>query len=145
MLDLIKQQTSVVNSTLNIVKNNQDELFKQVFENSQHSLNQLTLAMIQWESILAKYEKQQDDIIDAVTHTNGKNIAMHILTPKQWKEQENLIKETIATALIPSDNFYGVINIKAFRLGKILAFKLSIPLINNDKFSTFRIIPIPFR
>lgn len=154
LLQLLKNQTSIIDSTLNIIKNDEKELetqnkliadltaeVKELIQ-QQYAMRRITTLANQIEHLLTRYERQQEDIIDIITHTNGKNIAKYILTPRQWREQVNIIRGTVQSERIP-ENIYDNIRMKSFRAGKTIIFKLIIPLITNTKFFLYRIIPIP--
>lgn len=156
LMQLIQNQTTIIDSTLNIVKNNEYEIFrqdtvlaelnKQIQENHRTNMasQQFAIASVQMEHILNKYEEQQNDIIEVLAHTNKQTIAMHILTQRQWNQQIDIIRDTVSSQMAPELNIYGTVKVKTYRYGKNIFFKLTIPLINNNqRFNSFRMIPIP--
>lgn len=155
LVELIQNQTSIIDSTLNIVKNNENEIYRQngiinqliktikEIKNGEWAFQRLSTTTAQLSHVLTKYEHQQTNMIDVMTNVNQNNIAAYIMTPKQWKRQLGIIRANVKTLSVPEANIYGTAKVKAFQSSNNIIFKISIPLINDSSYHLFRIIPIP--
>lgn len=157
LLRLLKNHTSIIESTLNVLDHNGDELEKQ----SAH-LQSLTLRVNEIQDILMAGHKfdsavtyllqmiseysPRDDILRLLMESR-KSIVSHVLfTPKQIEDQLELISRHIGSNLVtPREiDVYSCSKITHFKLGNQIMFKISIPLFKLQKYRLFKVIPVPF-
>lgn len=159
LMSLIKNHTSVIESTLNIVKHNGDELEKQAFhfnqmvERIQNNSDQLTAqhnfdnAALYLSQIMSEYGQRQNEIINVISNTK-KNVVSHtLITPFQIENQMELMAKNIGNKYtIPREiDFYSIGKIIHYKLNNQYIFKLTVPLFKPQKFRLFEVSAIPFK
>lgn len=159
LMKLIKNHTSILESTLNVVRHNGDEIEKQgvhlnqmitrVQENrnlmtSQHNFDN---AVIYLSQIIAQYEQRQDGIVDVITNTRRNMVSHTLFTPVQVESQMDLIKKHVGNEYtVPRElDIYSIGKVLHYRVNHQYIFKLTIPLFKNQKFRLYEISAVPFR
>lgn len=154
---LMKNHTSILESTLNILKNEDSTLTQQnkhivTMSNQIKQLKNATEAELIFnnaityvEHLLAELKSQQDAIIEILWHAEKKSLNHNLFTPKQVKQQGEAIAQHVgAQFLVPMGaDIYRVSEVKPFRTANQLIFKITIPLLNPQKFKIFKIIQVP--
>lgn len=157
LVNLMKNHTSIIESTLNVVKDTQTEIEQQAHQIEFLSTNIEKLAdhneayqyfytaALYMSKLMNLYEKQQDAIINSLHDASNNNINQNILNETQLLNQIEIISRNIDSSLIvPNDmNIFKIIKIKPYILNNNIVFKISVPLLSNYKFQLFKIIPIP--
>ena len=100
--------------------------------------------------MINEYQETQNNLLDIFTQMHDGKIPLALLSPKQLKEQIEIIKRKIPPNLmIPGDTENGSILIlyKLMRaiINNRLIVDISIPLMNVDKMDLFKLIPIPIQ
>lgn len=142
----MKNHTSILETTLNLVKNDEANLQKQnehlniladSFKNLSNSIEveeKMHNFLMYLNLVINEYDRQQTAII-----------AIELFTPSQIEEQPELISRQVgAEYRVPSGiDIYSVSKIAVYRSNKQLVFKISIPLLGAMKHKLYRILPIP--
>lgn len=154
---LMKNHTSVLESTLNIVKDGASTLALQnkhivAMNNQIKTLKNSTEAELIFNNVMTYVKQllfdlktQQDAIIEILWHAEKKSINHNLFTPKQVKQQGEAIAQQIGSKfLVPREaDIYRTAEVYPIRSGNQLIFKISIPLLNPQKFKIFKIIEVP--
>lgn len=172
LLDLIKNQTIIIETENQILKRNEEFMNKQLeavdqriketqyqFLNIKDNLNRLT-AMTEPNAdgvtatlMLASLRKTQEILTNALADIHRGSLDMNLFTPKQLIQQlENIGKKKSPRLAFPIKNIednikdmYKLISVKARLTRQYLLFELHIPLISLDEFTMYRNIPIPIQ
>ncbi|XP_049886626.1 uncharacterized protein LOC126381140 [Pectinophora gossypiella] len=167
---LWSNQTSIVESEYNLVKRTEDIMIKQHKIVNKH-LNSLdkavntlqteikninddqdfTLTAISAHGMLQNLKSVQNMLMDTITDIYQGQFNLHLLTPKQLKEQLNIISGLLTSDIIlPIDNIqqnlrkiYKLMKTKARMTEKYFIFEINIPLVSRDIYDLYHIITIP--
>lgn len=170
LLKLIKNQTTIAESTVNIFKESAESIRKK-FIRVDHQLNYLndlltakdhithqtnissTLSLLSTQLTLAimNYQNQQDAILEVILASHTGKIHPLLLTPKQLKEQIKLIRHEIPTSImIPGDEtpeglvqLYKIMTSMARIVGNYVIIDTKLPLPDREEFQIFNVIPVP--
>lgn len=158
LLALLKNHTSILNSTMNIIKKDENEIILQrenimsLAETIRGNGNEQQTAMYFHTMttynlhLISDYERQQDSLLDVLTGARKNHIDHNLLSPAQVKKQINLMSDHLSETLTPPDeaDFYKLATITPFVTNNTLFFRISIPLLNDERFQMFRVYPVPF-
>lgn len=151
---LLRNQTSVIDATLNILQQTESEINRQnkylvrttdeikKIATTQEATNQFFLL----SNILIRYENQQNAILNIVSNAHDSGVITSLLTSEQLKNQLQVIRKNVNSEfLVPEDGFelYKILTTKMSRCGKLLFFKITVPLISNNKFAVFKMHAVP--
>lgn len=157
LLMLLKNNTSVLDSTLDIIKRGEYEKQKQadrfnefiatvqnhtdafIIENMLHSFFEC------FSQSIDEYERELSAIIDVTTDARREHIDHELFTPSQIELQIEIISKQVGSDyLVPSAvDVYSVGKISVYRLKHQYIFKLSIPLLQTQRFKLYKIIAVP--
>lgn len=168
MLHLIKDHTSVINSTLNIVKENLaaskfkfDHLLTKLNEITKasdvlaHEINQLkieqlfSIGVTKLSFIANNLQRMQTSIVDTLTDTHHGKINPLLLTPTQLETEIQKIKAHLPPSLelpvLEEDllEFYKIMKIKGGITQEHVVFSITLPLIDQEKFRLYHLLPVP--
>lgn len=166
LLNLFKNQTSIIEAENNILKRNEAVMNKQFTVINQHLQNlalevnrttKLTenamktfyvmTSAISVDVIISNLRRIQETLIDTVTNIYHGRIDLHLLSPKQIQEQLNIISGQLqGDLMIPVNNIkdlYSLLHIQARVTNKYLIMEIRIPLLNHDHFELDGVISIP--
>ncbi|KAI5640892.1 baculovirus F protein domain-containing protein [Phthorimaea operculella] len=168
LLELIRNQTLIIEAENNIIKKNEEFVntqFETIRRNMQQTQNDLTeihhrvqimstmndinSGAITASLLITTLRRTQEMILNALTDIYRGHLDMNLFTPEQLKEQLNVIAGVISKKLtlpIKTDdasNIYKIIYVKARLTEKYLLFELHIPLISDEEYSLYHIMPIP--
>lgn len=168
LLDLIKNQTSIVEATNNVIKQDHQRVFEQFrtivsdlvtlekatnsvqrdlsVNDAKHELNGLIIRLVM---MLQRYKQTEDRIMEAISQTSDGGFHALLLNLQQLRQQLKHIAENIPSTLqLPEyGNLYEVskmMKVRAMVTSKRIIFELKIPLIRKNKiFQLWRVTPIP--
>lgn len=165
LLKLIKNQTSVVDSTINIIsketeaitlKINQFQMeisntTQQLFDLSNHVdlLEMYTSISAQLSLMAANLQSLESAVFDTITDAKNGKISPLLISPLQIEQEITKIKSYLPSSLhLPFDqediaHLYSVMSSKSGITADHILFILTIPLTNHEVFSLFQITPIP--
>lgn len=169
-LELIKNQTSIIDSTLNLMKKSEMDIQKQ-FDRLSVYCNNISLLIsqkkeeietinrkqlfsemaIQTMLALERLEKLQDTFIDVITDTQQGHTNPLLIPPEQLREQISYIKAHVSNELsligeIHGENLFEVyasMKISTRLVANMLIFDIQLPLVNTNEFQIFRTHAIP--
>lgn len=170
LLQLWKNQTSVVEAEYNVLKRTEktidtqyklinkhlnllEEAAKEVQMQSKSTsiLQEFTLAAIATTNMIQNLKRVQDTLIDTLADIYHSKINMHLLTPEQLSKELQIISGQISKELtLPINNIqsdlyqiYKLLKIKARLSKEYFIFEIAVPLISRDSFQLYRLIPVP--
>lgn len=157
LLALLKNHTSLIDSTLNFIKHGESERKKHVdsFTEFANSISNHTQTLeiesnvqsflIYLSLVIGEFEQQQEAIFDAITGSKRDHISHKLFTPTQVEEQIEAISRQVGTEFrVPSGmEVYSVSKISVYRIKNQYVFKISIPLLKPQKFKLYKIISVP--
>ncbi|XP_063389617.1 uncharacterized protein LOC134675340 [Cydia fagiglandana] len=169
LVNLWKNQTSVMEAEYNMLLRNKDTIQKQHKLIHAHliSLDQGTSAL-QKEVSAAECMAQfnmiamaannllnhltviQNDLLDTLTNIYNGKMNIHIIDPKQFQRELNIISGQLVSDLsLPIDNIqtnlqdiYHLLNIKAKMTDQYMIIEIRIPLVSRVSYDLYNIIPI---
>lgn len=157
--ELLDNHTSIMESTLNVIKHDREALEKQThhfnvilnqiragrdLDEAEQSLNDAFLYLTQ---IINEYEKQQQSIMQVVTNSHRNLIDHNLLTIAQIENQVDVMMRQVAGKfIVPSGiDIYALSRVDAHLVGNQYIFKMVVPLFTPQMFRVFRIIRMPIR
>lgn len=162
MLKLIKNQTTIVEASMNLMKTTQDEItqnygkINKILRNIQTETDgskkqEQTLSLALFIFILSnRYEETQRTLVDILTDVHHGKINSYLYTPQQFMEQLIIIKSNLPAGCKLPDNggsdlksFYKLMTAKARVTEKYILVDIMIPLVSVTEYQLFHIIPIP--
>lgn len=170
LLDLIKNQTSVLESTANIIS--QDEhIFKDHLETIQNQIsevmyqtNNITIeleaekveqvllkACLHLSIMISSVQRTQMAILQVITDTQHGTINPLLMTPKQLKTAATFLKEHLPSNLrLPGSEenmnlgkLYKLITIHGQLTREYTIFTIRVPLLLTDQFEIYNLVPVP--
>jgi hypothetical protein len=172
LLELIKNQTSIVEMENKVLKKNEVNI-KEQFEVIENFMNQTDINFARVESaveiamatsyfnsaalsaylLINNLKNMQEMLFNTLTDAYKGHIDVHLVTPVNLIEQMNVIAGKLPRTLsLPVDNIrediknlYKLLYVKARVTDKYFLFELHIPLISDDFFSLHRAIPLPVK
>ncbi|XP_050557938.1 uncharacterized protein LOC118269448 [Spodoptera frugiperda] len=172
LLQLWKNQTSVVEAEYNVLKrtektidtqyklinrhlNQLDQATKQIQLQGESTsmIQEFTLAAMATTNMIHNLKRVQDTLIDTLADIYHSKINIHLLTPEQLSNELQIISGQISKELtLPINNIqsdlykiYKHLNIKARISKEYFIFEISVPLISRDSFQLYRLIPVPLQ
>lgn len=142
LMQLMKNHTSIVESTLNIVKHNGEELEKQAKHFNEmtgriQNISDMIAAQQNYDNavtflfhLISDYEQKQDEIIKVTVESRKNSISHILLSADQVEKQIELIKKQVENKFIPPGelDIYSVGKISCHRVNTQYIFKITIPL-----------------
>ncbi|XP_011295617.2 uncharacterized protein LOC105262385 [Musca domestica] len=165
MTSLLKAQTSMVDSIINAIK--QDEIGNQrkILEisemvekiNNDVAKESSQLKNSQLVGLLSTYlvfsamnlQKVESEIISVLTDTYNGKISPLLLSPHQLREEINIIKANLPIShALPTDDenlieLYKLMSVKGAVTKHEVIFEVKIPLVNQQFFELFKAVPVP--
>lgn len=165
LLMLMKNHTTVAETTLNILKRDEDELADQSRHMNQLmqevnnatdirvKMDKLTGTAMQIMMALTKYETKQANIIGTLLDVQNRRGNAKIISPQQLKLQIQKIHASVdSTILVPGENahnelnsLYNVMHIQVMTTNEQIIFKVTLPLVTNEQYQLFKLTSIPTR
>lgn len=158
LLKLIKNQTSLVEKTLNILQLNESEMkrrneqFMNLTIRIDKTMDEYAAASFFSDTLTHLFQEISDfaDRIDVLLETifdsRRHHLNHNLFPPKQLATEIKTISEHVRNKyVVPEGNHvYNLISIVPHISKKQILFHISVPLFQVDEFKIFRIIPVPF-
>lgn len=154
---LLKKQTSVLETALNVVKKDEVEIARQHHflnelvqnisktEDDAEYIQQFLMTALQMTDECNRLSLLLSQLLESVSNLDLKHINLNIISNSELKDQIELIHKNIDKSLmVPSKNLYSVMQMKPFLTKKNIIFKITLPLLLVNKFQIFQTFPIPF-
>lgn len=172
LLNLYKNQTSIIESEVNLIKRTEDSLNSQQKKVNQYFIklddilnrqgsqihvlmiiNSFNTGVFAITGILQSLQEIQTMLLDTATDIYQGQFNYHMFTQEQLQQEINLISRQISKDLIiPINNvqnditkIFHILKVKARLTENYFIFEIKIPLISRDSMELYRIIPIPYR
>lgn len=159
LLELMKNQTSVSEITLGLMKTTQEEMNEnferigQMVDRLQNITNQgeEALSMALYLSLMVhSLENFQNNLVEMITDVHQGHINNHLFTPEIFLQQLEKINNNLPTGTkipdTPKDDLkslYKLLKGKARVTRKRVVFDLVLPLISTSEYELFKLIPVP--
>lgn len=171
LLQLIRNQTLIIEAENSVIKKNEDFVKKQLeviqqFMNDTRdntalienrfqvmkTMNDVNAGALTASLLISVLRRSQEMLLSALTDIYRGHLDVTLFTPEQLSEQLNYIAGIIPKRLtLPIKNsneanitdIYKIIYVKARLTELYLLFELHIPLLSDDEYSLFRNIAIP--
>jgi len=165
---LLKTQTSLIDSTINIIKRKQLEneaKFAEIEKRIQallvdhawdqqkreiHLANAMSTFIIQMFIAVSDLQKVQNNIIDVLTDSHHGKISPLLLTPQQLRDEIARIKLYLPQQMhLPMEEddllqIYKLLTISGTVSDNHVIFNIGLPLANNKRFQLFNVAPIAY-
>lgn len=161
-LKLLKNQTSIIDNTIKLMKttqreNNQNyakiEAQIMVLKNETNLLkrrSRITELSMYTLAFVNRVEKIQEVILDMVTDLHQGYVSSQVLSPKQFKEQIEIMKNNLPPdSVVPEiaqrdiKSLYKLIKGSARVEYNYIVLQVNFPLVTSTNFHIWRIIPVP--
>ncbi|XP_037932706.1 uncharacterized protein LOC119667485 [Teleopsis dalmanni] len=165
---LLKNHTSILDATLNILKQTQDaskrkftdldaqiKLIMSTINNVSNALDKsalyytFTSLALQVLTLTHNFQMQQQALIDAITDGHhGKINPLLISTDQFRKELQNIRTHLSQNLQLPIEDdsileYFRLIELKLFKTDTQVVFSLLLPLVDSETFELFQLTPIP--
>lgn len=163
VLALLKNHTSIAETTVNIIRKNQEEIQRQYTriskmtddiknltdkEQIDHRLMTTSFHIL---TAIMKYETIQNEILDVLLDAHSSRVTTDILSPDQLRRQIMTIEKQVdSSILVPGGNthdtlqaIYSIMSITAHIMNGKIIFKINLPLLMNEQFQIFKPIAVP--
>lgn len=156
---MYKNQTSILEMSMNILKNTHEEALNQAdhmnelfaltrgINDTERAFQSLLSISLSIRDILIQYENRQNLLINIISDSHLNVANSLLITPNQLYNQLNIIRKYIdpGRSLVVEDAhiLYNNMHIKPFISMDAIIFRITIPIFNNNKYRIFKIIPIP--
>ncbi|XP_055840955.1 uncharacterized protein LOC129908485 [Episyrphus balteatus] len=168
IVTLIRNQTSIIDATINIIKANEQETssrFDAINENLKQfagivndirqqyhneRLRQLFNSIaLQLLLVSSQFQRTQASLIDVMIDTHHGRINPQLISPIQLKQEFTRIKANlpssvrlpVSAAEVPK--LYHLMSIHGKALKEHIIFKIELPLLSLDEFELFKVTPVP--
>lgn len=168
LLELIKNQTSLIDSTENVLKRDEEAIQGQLrivdlrlneiidrINNYTEKLHQQKMtelfSTLALEVILmsSNYQRAQAAILDVLIDTHHGKINPLLLTPNQLKQEMTTIKDHLPSSLrLPAKHndllqLYHLMKVEGRPTSRHIIFQIKLPLLAFEEFEIFHIVPVP--
>lgn len=159
--ELLRNQTTVVDATIGLIKKNDLEIRDQFrgmatmigsLQRQSEALEMegkfLTIA-VHTSLMMAAFQKMQDTMWDSVVEMHHGKIGASILPPERFKQQIEILKPYLPVRLPCDDStlgiqkMYGLMNIRGRIAEDLIIIRVQIPLVEARRFHTYRTYSIP--
>lgn len=154
---LLKNQTSVVEALTTVARDNEktmknqqvmlqqmnEEIHEVIKKDEVNGVVRTYITLVQ--DLLHQYESRQGAIFDAFMDARGDIVHPNLVTPQQMVEQIKLIKKHTDESLTVPDlhDIYRILSIKPMVARGNIFFKITVPLIQHQKYDAYRLYPVP--
>lgn len=172
LLELLKNQTMIVEAENNIMKKNELFMNKQFqlihnFINETESrlsriesrvetlitMNDLNAISLTASLIITNLRRTQEMLLNSLTNIYRGHLDKHLFTPNELVRQLHIISARMPRRLsLPVRNLqenikdmYKLLYVKARITKQFMLFELHIPLTSDDDYTAYRVIPLPIQ
>lgn len=168
LLDLLKNQTTIIESTTNVLGKSVMAIQEQLYEFDLY-INQTTSAIhalqkefqeqriaevfnevaVRLTLTVNTFQRTQAAILDVVIHAHHGKVNPILLTPNQLRDQITLIKEQLPLNFrLPAANnhlleLYNLMTIENRITENGIIFRVRLPLLTSEAFEMFNLVPVP--
>ncbi|XP_049846063.1 uncharacterized protein LOC126298652 [Schistocerca gregaria] len=110
----------------------------------------VTEQVLQLSAVFGQIEEKYEQMINAIVNAQKGILQPHIINPVQIVKYLSLIREELKDVKFPvplteSSGYLllRIIDLDVFISGSILGYVINIPLINNNNFNLYRVLPLP--
>lgn len=159
VIRLLRNQTSIMDATMNVIKSNEAQLNGQnkyiqsmmglieTRTNEEDSFQYFVLLSMRIGEFMTHYESRENAIIDIILDAGHNHANADLISPQQMEIQAGIIRANIdgRKFFVPEDThgLFRLMCMNAMIGQKMLIFSISIPIININKYKIFKIIPVP--
>lgn len=162
LINLVKNQTSIIDTTVNLMKTTEDEINKSYgnMTNLMHNITkeignikrmkQVQEVALYLSLLVNRFEKVQRNILEIVTDVHEGHINSNVFTPQQFQEQLTFINNNLPSGnKIPGNQphdmriLYKIITAKARVTTKNIILDIVLPLVSTIDYQLLQIIPVP--
>lgn len=165
IVNLLKNQTSIIDATINILRQNEIDTksrINEIQEKIKHIVNEIQkddqqVSDTQLVGLLSSHltlmatnlQRTETELINVLTDAHHGRISSLLLSPNQLKEELYTIKAHLpATRTLPikEDNlieFYKIMKAKGAVTKGAVIFEVSLPLVDQQTLELFKVIPVP--
>lgn len=158
LLDLIKNQTSLVEKTLDILQINDDELkrrgeqFANFTKKIDKTMDEYAAASFFSDTVthmlqeISEFNDRINVLLETVFDSRKHHINHNLFPPKQLASEIKVISEHVRNKYVVPDgnHVYNLISIVPHITRQQILFHVSIPLLQMDGFKIYRIVSVPF-
>lgn len=159
LMQLLKNHTSIVESTLNIAKLNGEELEKQAkhfneMTKRMQNMSDMIAAQQNYDNaatflshLMSDYERKQDEVIEVTTASRRNSISHKLITADQVENQIELIRKQVGNRFSPPGELdvYLTGKISCYKKSNQYIFKITIPLFKQQKYQVYAVSVIPIK
>lgn len=158
LMNLFKNQTSVVEKTLNILQLNSEELkrqseqFSNLTKRIEKTMDEYASASFFSDAVthilheILDFNTRIDVLLETIFDSRKHHVNHNLFPPKQLASELKIISEQVRNKFVvpEGNNVYNLISITPHISTNQILFHISIPLLEVDSFKIFRIISLPF-
>lgn len=152
--DLTRQQTHIVDMTVNLVRKQQEQTKTQYHQlhgeiSSLTSHAEFVDTMLQLTTQITIFKEMQEAVIDVMIDLHQGHINTRLITPSQLQNQLNKLESWLPRHLrIPRYQqhwvqFYKNLRVTARVMNQRLIFELRIPLLDPEEYRIYKVYPVP--
>lgn len=163
VLQLMKNQTTIIDSTFNIFKEERSSTQKQL-KLLTDVLNRLSNEIDKYNTykmftstalnailMMINYQNTQNILLDVVLSTHSGKIHPLILTVQQFKDELTRIHDNIPRSMmIPGERhhesilqLYKTLSPRGRVTGSNIIIEITLPLLYNEEFKIYKVLPVP--
>ncbi|XP_046997922.1 uncharacterized protein LOC124613273 [Schistocerca americana] len=166
LLRLTKEQVAVVRATLAGVESNEhilrtgmqrlERFMKEYVKETDLGFKRVatfatvTEQVLQLAAVFGQIEEEYEQMINAIVNAQKGILQPHIINPVQIVKYLSLIRDELKDVKFPvplaeSSRYLllRIIDLDVFISGSILGYVINIPLIGNNNFNLYRVLPLP--
>lgn len=158
LMNLLKNQTSIVEKTLNILQINGDEMRRQneqflnLTKRIDKTMDEYAAASFFSDAVthmlheLSVFDTRIDILLETIFDGRRHHINHNLFPPKQLASELKIISDNVRNKyLVPEgSHVYNLVSIVPHISTNQILFHMSIPLLQVDNFKVYRIVSVPF-
>lgn len=164
--ELMKNQTTIIEVTKNVMEENKKKLYKQIttfseqlinltiqvnHQRAEESINTFNTMAFNVMMNMMAYQRKQEALIKIMMDGHNGKPNLMMLSPKQLTNQMEIMHKTIATDLkIAGEKnnksliqIYKLMQLQAHISRGMIIIEMKVPLIQQDVYNIYKLIPVP--